>query len=108
MRSRARSIAWPLITGWLLATAGVAWTVDLPSIGPAKGSLVIVGGGAVPRVIVERFAELAGGRDSHVVVIATADEGEPDLAAEEKLFQFQFGVSHVTVLHTRDRAIADS
>lgn len=79
------------------------------SAGPPKGSLVVVGGGKIGPAIVERFVNLAGGPDSNLVLIPTAAEDkELDLRKLEETFAKQFGVKHVTVLHTRDRQQADS
>ena len=79
------------------------------SIGPAKGFLVIVGGGKVGPEIVARFVSLAGGPDANFVLIPTAaEEKQINVAEAEKKFAAQFNVKHVTVLHTRDRAVADS
>src|SRR3954447_23298695 len=89
------------LSSFLLAAAGAA------SLGPARGSLVIVGGGTVGPEIVSRFISLAGGPDAEFVWIPTAAEGEPkvDIA---NTFLGKAGVKHITVLHTRDRKIADS
>ena len=46
-----------------------AWAQD---VGPANGSLVIVGGAMRDRAIVERFLDLAGGPDAPIVLIPTA------------------------------------
>lgn len=79
------------------------------SAGPPKGSLVVVGGGKIGPAIVERFVSLAGGPDANLVLIPTAAEDkELDLRKLEETFAKQFGVQHVTVLHTRDRQQADS
>jgi cyanophycinase len=46
-----------------------------PVHGPPElksGSLVIVGGGSMPKDVVDRFIELAGGRDARIVVLPTA------------------------------------
>lgn len=46
-----------------------------PINGPPElklGSLVIVGGGSMPKDVVDRFVELAGGRDARIVVLPTA------------------------------------
>ncbi len=43
-----------------------------PTVGPARGSLVIVGGGTVVPEIKKRFVELAGGADANFVLIPTA------------------------------------
>ncbi len=80
------------------------------AVGPRSGALVIDGGGQDP-ASVRAFVALAGGPDAEYVLIPTATEAEPDAADLErgrKAFERAFGVSHVTVLHTRDRAVADS
>jgi cyanophycinase len=89
----------------LAAIAAFAHTEDLPQVGPAKGSLVIVGGGKIPLSISDRFIELAGGREAKVVYIPTAsgDEVLNRSAGAPPLF----GLKNVTVLHTRDRRVAD-
>ncbi|WP_373551096.1 cyanophycinase [Haliscomenobacter sp.] len=80
-----------------------------PSIGPARGSLMIVGGGSVGADIWARFIELAGGESASIVVIPTANEDvniSNGTSAEKELLQ-HLGVKNVTVLHTRDRKQAD-
>ncbi len=78
------------------------------TIGPAKGSLLIIGGGAMGRELWGKFIELAGGEAARIVVIPTADvdEGIADDRTADLLKGL--GVAHVTVFHTRDRKIADS
>ena len=79
-----------------------------PTVGPQAGSLVIDGGANNPETI-RRFVELAGGPESQFVVIPTASErDEIDLERESERFIDGFGVEAVTVLHTRDRALADT
>lgn len=59
--------------------------------------------------IVKRFVTLAGERDSEVVVIPTAAENDPvDAGRVAEGFSRAFGFGNVTVLHTRDRAEADT
>ena len=41
----------------------------------ASGALVIVGGGGMPADVTQRFIELAGGPDAHIVVLPTANPG---------------------------------
>jgi cyanophycinase len=77
------------------------------SIGPDKGSLVIVGGGTVGPEIVERFMTLAGGKDAEYVWIPTAADGDPQVAPAST-FLAKAGATHVTVLHTRDPKTADT
>jgi cyanophycinase len=78
--------------------------------GPEKGSLVIVGGAMQDPAIVQRFIELAGGTEAPIVIIPTAGE------ADDEYHQYWSGLKqwrdngarHLTVLHTRDRKVADS
>ena len=77
--------------------------------GPAQGTLVIVGGGKVVPAIWARFFQLAGGKDAPVVVIPTAGGDatySPDWEGLKPLKDF--GATHLTVLHTTDRRVADS
>jgi cyanophycinase len=77
--------------------------------GPDKGSLIIVGGGKVGPEILDRFFALAGGKDAPIVIIPTAggqDAYGPDYAGVKVLTDA--GATHVTILHTADRAEADS
>lgn len=91
------------IAGGLLARAAK------PKVGPENGSLVVVGGGTLPDVIVGRFLELGGTRNASFVIIPTAGEAEDyDQAWGQRQFLTKAGAHHVTVLHTRDRKIADS
>jgi cyanophycinase len=93
------------------------------SVGPRKGTLVIVGGDF--KIGTDRFVSLAGGPDANFVYIPTAassiklpsgfiyDPPNSDTpAANTKEFEEElcklFGVKHITVLHTRDRKTANS
>jgi cyanophycinase len=79
------------------------------TVGPRQGTLVIVGGGQLGPDIIKRFVALAGGQDAEVVVIPTAAENDPiDTKRAAERFARSFGFKNVTVLHTRDRAEADS
>ncbi len=80
-----------------------------PTIGPSKGWLVIEGGGALTNEVKERFVALAGGSDANFVVIPTAQgDSEIELDKIRQSFLNGFRVKHVVVLHTRDRARANS
>jgi len=88
-------------------------TQKVPVMGPLKGSLVIVGGGATGREIWQKIVDLAGGPDkAEVVVIPTASMAVPDdgkvPATTTPRILSSMGVKHVTVLHTSDRKVADS
>jgi cyanophycinase len=83
--------------------------LDAQTTGPAHGALVIVGGNMHDPAIVERFLELAGGKDAPIVVIPTADGASSYDAFWPGLRQFkEAGATRLTILHTNDRAEADS
>ena len=112
---RACSVSRPTV--WVLAvlvviSPAVTATSDYdhsPTIGPAKGFLVIVGGGKIVPEIRDRFVKLAGGPDRNFVLIPTAmPDSASNLEQARKYFSTTFGATHVTVLHTRERQVADS
>src|SRR5690349_8772053 len=90
----------PLAIVALLTGVGHSATV----VGPAKGSLVIVGGNIQDLSILRRFIDLAGGPEVPIVVIPTAG-GAPDYDqywSGLKIFR-EAGAKNLTVLHTYDR-----
>lgn len=80
-----------------------------PQVGPENGSLVVVGGAMRSAEIYERFIELAGGPDAHIVLVPTAggaeeyDEFFGGIAAWR-----EHGARNLTLLHTTDPAEADT
>jgi cyanophycinase len=79
------------------------------TIGPAKGWLMIHGGGRITPEERDKFVSLAGGPDANFVLIPTAGRDEMlDLDHAAEKFAKYLGVKHVTVLHTRDRKVANS
>ncbi len=81
-----------------------------PSHGPAKGYLLITGG-ATEKPDFDRFIAMAGGAKARIVVIPTASITKPTDAATLAKYCSDpktFGATHCTVLHTTDRAVADS
>ena len=59
--------------------------------------------------IVDRFIELAGGADAQIVVIPTAAAGDEYNDSNSGLRTLRTrGVTNLTVLHTRDRGVANS
>lgn len=88
----------------------VATLANAQEVGPAKGSLVVVGGGGKSDAIFRRFVELAGGGDKPIVFVPTAEERDPasldDCGGVSALRKA--GAKNLVMLHTRDRAVADS
>jgi cyanophycinase len=78
--------------------------------GPDKGTLVIVGGAMQDPAIVQRFIDLAGGPDAPIVIIPTAGEADDDYGQYWSGLKpwRENGARDLTVLHTRDRKVADS
>jgi cyanophycinase len=87
---------------------------------PEQGAVILAGGGIEPPTfdaIAARLIALAGGPDAPIVIIPTANEavaprlrgtGPPFDPTELKTLLEAKGAHHVTVLHTRDRRVADS
>lgn len=92
----------------LLYLAAVSRAAE-PTVGPARGHLVIVGGGRMPREITNEFVRLAGGLDQPIVTIPTASDGEDwgdDYLA--KCYVKKAGFEQISVLHTRDPKVAET
>ena len=104
------------MTRWIVLACGLAVVMfGVPGnligqdIGPAHGSLVVVGGGRLSAGIIERFLQQAGGADVPIVVIPTAGGGEAYDQYWPGLRPFKAaGATDLTVLHTTDRDVADS
>jgi cyanophycinase len=87
-----------------------------PEYGPAKGTLLIVGGGNLNGTgIMEKFIELAGGPDKKFIVVPTAGgnrgrDGAITEYKEEEVVRSWIarGVKNVKMLHTHDPKVADT
>ncbi len=90
------------LTRWRLA-ARARTSPAFPATQPAEpkvaaGSLVIVGGGGLPADVATRFVELAGGPESTIIVLPTANPGPMQGASREGRFLEKAGCKHVVVL----------
>ncbi len=88
----------------LLADTSLAATPK--SSGPPNGTLLIIGGGTSSPAVIAAAQRHAGGAFARWVVIPSA-QSDRELATP-KVQQFISDHGPYTVLHTRDRAIADS
>lgn len=87
-----------------------------PEYGPARGSLVIAGGGNLDGTgIYEKFIELAGGPGKYFVIVPTAGgnrkaDGTPIRYDEQKTVEpwLKRGLTHVRMLHAADPTVADT
>jgi len=96
------SLAW--------STTSYSQSKDVLSHGPAKGTLLVIGG-AASDIFYDKFMELAGGADAPIVVIPTAITSDSLTGEDLDRFKRSFterGFKNVTVLHTRDRDMANS
>lgn len=100
----------------VVAWAAVALSEPFPTpkmsdIHPSgiRGSLVICGGGQIPSEAIDWFLDFAGGDEASLVVIPTAAEraDSADLASFATPWK-ERGFPRVEVIHTRNRAVADS
>ncbi len=82
---------------------------EAQTTGPSNGSLVIVGGAMRDPGIIQRFLDLAGGADAPIVVIPTAGgrDDYDEFYLGLRAWRAQ-GATNLKVLHTNDRAEADS
>jgi cyanophycinase len=100
-----------LIKGFLIFFALFVFVISVQAsdVGPSNGFLVIVGGAMRDPAIFGRFIELAGGPDAPIVIIPTAGAGENyDQYWRGLRIYREAGARNLTVVHTRDRAVADS
>jgi len=84
--------------------------VNVESHGPEKGTLLVIGGNASD-IFYTKFMELTGGPDAPIVVIPTAMTSDSLTQQDLEQFRNSFiekGFRKVTVLHTRDREVANS
>ena len=97
---------------WASSVRLHAQTVTAPvaeatTIGPAKGTLIIIGGGGRSQALLQRFIQTAGGANAPIVAIPTADE-QDDKGERIVGYLRKAGANKVTVLHTRDPKEADT
>jgi len=96
------SLAWP--------TESYSQSTNVESHGPTNGTLMVIGG-AASDIFYTKFMELVGGADAPIVVIPTAVTSDSLTDEDLERFKKSFtekGFKQVTVLHTRDREVANS
>jgi cyanophycinase len=78
-------------------------------VGPAYGTVIVVGGGAMGREIYDAFIQAAGGPDALIVDVPNAggESSYGDDAAGARRLR-DAGARNVRVLFTTDRAVADA
>lgn len=88
--------------------ASLAPARGAPTVGPASGSVMVVGGGQQGPEILARFIELAGGPDALIAVVPTAGGDSIDPSADGSRAFRAAGARRVVVYHTTSRAVADA
>lgn len=115
-RSAARASILLLATGVSVAacapaSSGVGTSTGVtsgqPSVGPANGSVLVVGGGAQGPEIFAKFIELAGGPDALIVEVPTAGGDSVEMATVGRGLRAA-GARNVVAYHTVSRAVADA
>jgi len=101
----------------ILFVSAPALSQEAPEYGPAKGTLLIVGGGTLDGFgIYEKFIQLAGGPDAKIVIVPTAggnktSSGEVRVYKEEEVLKDWIekrGLKNVRMLHTHDPKVANT
>jgi cyanophycinase len=126
MRRRILSVVFTVLAILVVASGPAAQNTpapaapqtqqETPEYGPAKGALVIVGGGGMDGTgIVEKFIELAGGPDAKFIIVPTAGGNRSDdgtirqYKEEDRIASWlKRGLKNVKMLHTHDPKVADT
>lgn len=84
-----------------------------PALEPPKpvvenGTLLIVGGGGMPKGLMEKMIELAGGKEAHMVYVPCSESDE--ISGPQRTVEAwkKMGVKSATFIHTKDRQKANS
>lgn len=87
----------------------VVASAQSPRVGPAHGTVLVVGGGSLGPEVLGKFVELAGGPDALIIDVPTAGGDSvypPDWQGTRSLKAA--GAKNVVVLHTIDKKLADT
>ena len=89
--------------------AAAASSTRASKVGPPQGTLIVIGGGDLDALILQRFIAAAGGGEAPVLFVPTAGEGAHYGPADPGAdFLRRAGCRKLEILHTRDRREADS
>jgi len=74
-----------------------------------NGTLFIIGGGGTPRGLMDQFVKAAGGDEAKLVYVPCLESESTSRRDQRLIRQWnQMGVQSASILHTKDRAKADS
>lgn len=73
-----------------------------------NGTLLIVGGGGIPKGLMEKMVELAGGEEARMVYVPCSERDE--ISGPQRMVEQwkKMGVQSATFIHTKDRMKANS
>ncbi|MEM7783425.1 MAG: Type 1 glutamine amidotransferase-like domain-containing protein, partial [Planctomycetota bacterium] len=79
-----------------------------PSPYVEKGTLIIVGGGGMPRGLMNQMVEMAGGSEARMVYVPCSEADE--VSSQQRIVKswIDMGVKSATFIHTKDRNKANS
>ena len=105
-----------LLLAVTLTLSNCALAQEAPEYGPAKGTLLIIGGGNLNGSgIYEQFIELAGGKDKKFVIVPTAGgnknaDGSLHIYKEDEVLKpfRELGLTNAVMLHTHDPKVANT
>ena len=105
-----------LLVAVTLTLSNFALAQEAPEYGPAKGTLLIIGGGNLNGSgIYEQFIELAGGKDKKFVIVPTAGgnknaDGSLHIYKEDEVLKpfRELGLTNAVMLHTHDPKVANT
>ena len=105
-----------LLLAVTLTLSNFALAQEAPEYGPAKGTLLIIGGGNLNGSgIYEQFIELAGGKDKKFVIVPTAGgnknaDGSLRIYKEDEVLKpfRELGLTNAVMLHTHDPKVANT
>src|SRR5262249_2109700 len=89
--------------------ASLALSAQAPKVGPAHGTVIVVGGGAMGPELYARFIQAAGRPDALIIDVPTAGGDSvypPNWRGRNGLMRA--GAKHVVVLHTIHKDVANS
>jgi cyanophycinase len=92
-----------------LLAANTLMAQGTPKVGPANGTVIVVGGGSMGPEIYSRFIAAAGGPDALIIDVPTAggDSVYGQNAPGTRVWKAA-GAKNIYVLHTKDKKLADS
>lgn len=79
-----------------------------PTPNVENGTLIIVGGGGMPKGLMEKMVELAGGKNAKMVYVPCTENDQ--VSGPQRMVQAweKLGVKSATFIHTKDRTKANS